>query len=363
MALTSRFLFATSSSMLLFSLVAIASATDYSSGAPKPKVDEHPKLPKVDMPKLPNVGKPKPEVYTKLKPQTIDIQGLVLCRSGLQSLPIKGAVVRITCLAEDKQGYETAPFSILSGATDAKGYFISTLSPSQLGDKWKLTECKAFLDYSPLETCKVPTDVNQGITGHLLSSYRTLSAKNIKLYSVGPFFCSSKPKPVPNVLVLVAVTASAAGAGSYGNTNPDQYEKPKPKKQNNLLSTNAILGIQGLVYSAARITCEAVDQYGLETSPVTILGDATDAKGYFFATICPSEIENKKQLTKCKAFLELSSSETCNIPTDSNSGISGAVLASYRLLHDKNIKLYTVGPLLSHHHHKPRVQSLIITLV
>lgn len=50
------------------------------------------------------------------------------------------------------------------------------------------------------------------------------------------------------VLVLVAVTASAAGAGGYGNTNPDQYEKPKPEKQNNLLSTNAILGIQGLVY-------------------------------------------------------------------------------------------------------------------
>ncbi|TQD72537.1 hypothetical protein C1H46_041944 [Malus baccata] len=109
-----------------------------------------------------------------------------------------GAVVRITCLAEDEQGYETAPFSKLSGATDAKGYFFATLSPSQLEDKWKLTECKAFLDYSPLESCKVPTDVNHGITGLLLSSYRTLRAKNIELYSVGPFFCTSETKSVPN---------------------------------------------------------------------------------------------------------------------------------------------------------------------
>ncbi|KAM1534399.1 hypothetical protein EV2_008479 [Malus domestica] len=189
MALTSRFLFATSSSMLLFSLLVIASAKDYSSGAPRPKVD---------IPNLPNAGKPKPEVYAKLKPQNIGIQGLVLCKSGLQSFPIKGAVVRITCLAEDEQGYETAPFSKLSGATDAKGYFFATLSPSQLEDKWKLTECKAFLDYSPLEACKVPTDVNHGITGHLLSSYRTLSARNIKLCSVGPFFCTSETKSVPN---------------------------------------------------------------------------------------------------------------------------------------------------------------------
>ncbi|KAM1759222.1 hypothetical protein ACFX11_008243 [Malus domestica] len=278
MALKSRFLFATSSSMLLFSLLVIASAKDYSSGAPRPKVDEYPELPKVDgypelpkvdIPNLPNAGKPKPEVYAKLKPQTIGIQGLVLCKSGLQSFPIKGAVVRITCLAEDEQGYETAPFSKLSGATDAKGYFFATLSPSQLEDKWKLTECKAFLDYSPLEACKVPTDVNHGITGHLLSSYRALSAKNIKL-----------------------------------------------------------------------ITCEAVDQYGFETAPVTVVSDATDAKGYFFATMCPPKIDNKKQLTKCKAFLELSSSESCNVPTDSNNGISGPVLASYRLLHDKNIKPY-----------------------
>lgn len=106
--------------------------------------------------------------------------------------------------------------------------------------------------------------------------------------------------------------------------------------------------------SVARITCEAVDEYGFETAPITILSDASDAKGYFFATISPSEIENKKKkLTQCKAFLELSSLDSCNVPTDANNGISGDLLTSYRLLHDKNIKLFTVGPFIFTSEPKP----------
>lgn len=117
-------------------------------------------------------------------------------------LKCAGAVARITCVGEDENGYETAPFSILSGVTDAKGYFFATLSPSELednyGNKWKLTECRIFLDNSPLESCKVPTDVNNGISGAPLASYRTLNAKNMKLFSVGPFFYTSEPTPAPN---------------------------------------------------------------------------------------------------------------------------------------------------------------------
>jgi hypothetical protein len=43
-----------------------------------------------------------------------------------------GAVARITCQAVDEHGYNTVPFSILSCATDNKGYFFATLSPSEL---------------------------------------------------------------------------------------------------------------------------------------------------------------------------------------------------------------------------------------
>ncbi|CAN1845526.1 Protein SEED AND ROOT HAIR PROTECTIVE PROTEIN [Linum perenne] len=49
---------------------------------------------------------------------------------------------------------------------------------------------KAFLEKSPLQNCSVGTDVNKGISGANLSTYRMLHHKRIKLYPVGPFFYS-----------------------------------------------------------------------------------------------------------------------------------------------------------------------------
>lgn len=108
-----------------------------------------------------------------------------------------GAVTRITCSGNDKYGYEMAPFSVLSCPSDAKGYFFATVFPSHLSSELRLTQCKAFLEDSPLKTCKVPTDVNKGITGALLSSYRLLNDKKVKLYSVGPFFYTTEPTSLP----------------------------------------------------------------------------------------------------------------------------------------------------------------------
>ncbi|PON65843.1 Pollen Ole e 1 allergen and extensin family protein [Parasponia andersonii] len=147
---------------------------------------------------------------------------------------------------------------------------------------------------------------------------------------------------------------SSASDGGYGS-KPYSNEKPNLEKDN-ILSTNSI-AIQGIVYCKAgpkpiplegavvRITCEAVDEYGFETAPFTFLNDATDEKGYFFSTLCRSEIAEKRELKECKAFLELSPSETCNVPTNVNKGITGSLLSSYRLINDNNIKLFTVGPL------------------
>ncbi|KDP28198.1 hypothetical protein JCGZ_13969 [Jatropha curcas] len=124
----------------------------------------------------------------KEKPLPIGIQGIVLCKSGNKYEPIQGAVTRVTCLGVEKNGYEIAPFSVLSYPTDENGYFFATLFPYQISNDLKITECKAFLEDSPLENCKVPTDVNKGISGALLSSYRLLHHKNMILYTVGPFF-------------------------------------------------------------------------------------------------------------------------------------------------------------------------------
>uniref|UniRef100_A0A2C9WPE9 Uncharacterized protein n=1 Tax=Manihot esculenta TaxID=3983 RepID=A0A2C9WPE9_MANES len=78
--------------------------------------------------------------------------------------------------------------NMLSYPSDAKGYFFTTLYPSEISNELKIRECKAFLQDSPLHNCKVPTDVNKGISGALLSAFRLLKNNNMKLYSVGPFF-------------------------------------------------------------------------------------------------------------------------------------------------------------------------------
>ncbi|XP_057472734.1 proline-rich protein 3-like [Actinidia eriantha] len=147
---------------------------------------------------LPNLELDKPKKLGKLLPCTTGIQGIIYCKSGPKLIPLEGAVARITCLGADKNGYKSVPFSVLSHPTDAKGYFFATMSPPEIEDAWKLTECKAFLEKSPLETCNVPTDVNNGISGAPLSSFHLLEDKNMKLFSVAPFVYNSEPKPVSN---------------------------------------------------------------------------------------------------------------------------------------------------------------------
>lgn len=112
-----------------------------------------------------------------------------------------GAVARITCLVhiDYQEGYQTTSFSIKTKPSDAKGYFYATLTPSGLGDvnpdQCKLQDCKAYLHHSPLNTCNIPTNINDGIHGDLLTSYNILEHSNTKLFSVGPFFYTSSSEP------------------------------------------------------------------------------------------------------------------------------------------------------------------------
>ncbi|CAN1299648.1 Protein SEED AND ROOT HAIR PROTECTIVE PROTEIN [Linum perenne] len=104
-----------------------------------------------------------------------------------------GAMVRITCWGVDEEGYEINTLSCQSGPTDAKGYFFEML-PSSNYNKNISGNCKAFMEQSPLENCSVPSDVNRGMTGSLLSTYHLLHDKSLKLYSIGPFFYTSDVK-------------------------------------------------------------------------------------------------------------------------------------------------------------------------
>ncbi|KAK7269659.1 hypothetical protein RIF29_22393 [Crotalaria pallida] len=137
--------------------------------------------------------KPKLE-EEKLLSTNIGVQGLVYCKSGSKLIPLEGALTRITCEAVDEYGFETTPFSILSEATDSKGYFLATLYPWEVvAEKRVLKECRAFLDASPLDNCSYATDVNKGSSGAVLHSYRFLPHNNMNLYTVGPFVFSPPP--------------------------------------------------------------------------------------------------------------------------------------------------------------------------
>ncbi|KAJ6334455.1 hypothetical protein OIU78_011357 [Salix suchowensis] len=117
--------------MSLALVAAFASATDHGGYGPHPD---------------PNLVKPSLNKEKTLSAM-IGVQGLVYCRSGRKRFPLQGAVVRITCLASDGSGYEAAPFSFLSEATDAKGYFFATLSPYEMQESkiGRLKSARLFL--------------------------------------------------------------------------------------------------------------------------------------------------------------------------------------------------------------------------
>ncbi|XP_058084124.1 protein SEED AND ROOT HAIR PROTECTIVE PROTEIN-like [Magnolia sinica] len=107
-----------------------------------------------------------------------------------------GAVVRVTCMGYDENGYELAPYTVLCDPTDKNGYLFATLAHSEMDRLGKLSECKAFVDASPSETCDIPTNVNNGMSGALLSSSRLLTDKKMKLCIVGPFVYTSGPHTI-----------------------------------------------------------------------------------------------------------------------------------------------------------------------
>ncbi|EFH56570.1 pollen ole e 1 allergen and extensin family protein [Arabidopsis lyrata subsp. lyrata] len=136
----------------------------------------------------------------------VGVQGLIYCKQGSKLTPLQGAVARVTCERADEYGYEAEDVTVLSQATDAKGYFLATLSSSEVKDYkkqvMKIKECRAFLELSPSDTCSFPTEINRGISGAILQNYRLLENKlKMKLFTVGPFVFSPEEthdKSIPN---------------------------------------------------------------------------------------------------------------------------------------------------------------------
>ncbi|KAG9459426.1 hypothetical protein H6P81_003934 [Aristolochia fimbriata] len=149
---------------------------------------------------VPKAAYEKPKVdYGRHLDKIMGLQGLVYCRRSAAHLePLQGAVVRVTCLItkSESNGYESRePVSFLCNPTNEKGYFFMTKKVSELERSGKkVGECKAFLHHSPCDTCNVPTDAYNGVTGAPLKSHRLSPHNDMQLFSVGPFIYTPKPE-------------------------------------------------------------------------------------------------------------------------------------------------------------------------
>ncbi|XP_009608569.1 protein SEED AND ROOT HAIR PROTECTIVE PROTEIN-like [Nicotiana tomentosiformis] len=165
------------------------------------------------------------------------------------------------------------------------------------------------------------------------------------------------------LLFLVAATNIAFASSSYGNGHNYGYENaPKSNLKKHLptkgLIPASIIAVQGMIYcksgskliplkgAVARITCLGVEKNGYETAPFSFSSYQSDSKGYYYAVFSLKEHKGYEscKITQCKAFLESSSLEECDVPTDENKGKTGALLTSYRFLNGKNTLLYSVAP-------------------
>ncbi|CAN6905912.1 unnamed protein product, partial [Brassica oleracea] len=113
------------------------------------------------------------------------VDGIILCKNGYQTYPIQGAKAKIVCSEPGSYGKDKKDVVIYSDPTDSKGYFHVALTNIK-----DLLHCRVKLYTSPVEACNNPTNVNKGLTGLPLSmyGYRYHSDKNLKIFSVGPFY-------------------------------------------------------------------------------------------------------------------------------------------------------------------------------
>ncbi|XP_010544993.1 PREDICTED: proline-rich protein 3-like [Tarenaya hassleriana] len=150
----------------------------------------------------PSEDAPKPYVYSPpVKPYvpkvkiTVAIDGVILCKHGYNTYPIKGAKAKLVCTEMDSYGKQKEGLVIYSNPSNEKGYFYLTVTDAVKD----IALCKVKLHSSPVATCKNPTNVNKGLTGVPLSlyQYRAFPDKHLNLYSVGPFFFTGSQAPQP----------------------------------------------------------------------------------------------------------------------------------------------------------------------
>ncbi|KAK8614528.1 hypothetical protein V6N13_068328 [Hibiscus sabdariffa] len=174
-------------------------------------------------------------------------------------------------------------------------------------------------------------------------------------YSKKPYVVEPKPeeKEKPNyVAIQDAYKPKSEEKEKFGYGKGD--EKPSYGKKAEETKSHLSSAVQGTVLcktssnyhpiqgALATITCKDVDEVGMEKT-ISIYNKPTDAEGYFFVPLSDSG-RDKLKIRECKAYLKSSPLATCNVPSNVNKAIEGALLSAFRVLNEKKTKLYSVGP-------------------
>ncbi|KAE8672225.1 putative Integrase-type DNA-binding superfamily protein [Hibiscus syriacus] len=157
-------------------------------------------------------------------------------------------------------------------------------------------------------------------------------------------------------MVSMEYRPTALRQNYYKQAKPDElpghgkgYEKSSYGTKSEEMKNRLSIYVQGTVLckegsryypiqgALAMITCKGVEK------TISICSKPTDAKGYFFVPL-PDLGGDKLKLRECKVHLKSSPLEACNVPSDVNKAIQGALLSAFRVLNDNKTKLYSVGP-------------------
>ncbi|XP_010537658.1 PREDICTED: non-classical arabinogalactan protein 31 [Tarenaya hassleriana] len=125
---------------------------------------------------------------TKMSRSLVAVQGVVYCKSckyaGVDTLldasPLQGATVGLACNNTEKG-------LTMESKTDKNGYFLM-LVPKKI-TSYAFHKCRATLVKSAENSCKIPSQLNNGTTGGFLRPSQPITVGKVSyvLYTVGPF--------------------------------------------------------------------------------------------------------------------------------------------------------------------------------
>ncbi|CAO2832147.1 unnamed protein product [Amaranthus hypochondriacus] len=117
------------------------------------------------------------------------IQGMIFCKSNGKLTGLEGATVKVACTTPGITNEKLPVFSVESGPTDKKGYYMFDLQRN-IPPRYNIKDdCKVYIGSAGTKNndCDSPTNDSQGLEGASLNTPSRDLDPNTSLFSVGGF--------------------------------------------------------------------------------------------------------------------------------------------------------------------------------